>query len=224
MDNQNQQNMSMNGGQPIQPTPQPVMGQPAPVAPQSSEDKTKGIGIGALICAFLVPTVGLILGIVGLVMSSKIKKQTGMKAQGQTLSLVATIVSVVWGIVAIILLVVLFVGGVFSILDSNKQDLIGDWRCTDRDGDVYSITFDRNDRYSIDRNWVSTGQRDSASGKFSVPSVSVVNSTKTITTRLDGVGTQLSLGSDNLDIVFRGGNKAEFETMMGFYRIVCNKQ
>lgn len=51
----------------------PVSGAPAPATQTSQNPETPGLATGAIVCAFLLPLIGLILGIVG---NSKYKDPT----------------------------------------------------------------------------------------------------------------------------------------------------
>lgn len=90
---------------PQNPTPQaaPYQAAPQPVAATPG----KGLSIAAIILAFLMPLIGLILGIVAMVQSKKIGQKNG-------LALAAVIISVVLLIVGIISLIV-FISGMAAL-------------------------------------------------------------------------------------------------------------
>lgn len=90
----------------IQPVPvqQPVVGQaPAALPVEPEKKKTNGLCIAALIFAFLIPLVGLILGIIGIGSS----KKKGQKGKG--LAVTAIIISLLIPIITVIIAVSLFV-------------------------------------------------------------------------------------------------------------------
>lgn len=102
---------------------------PVPPKPPVIEDKTKPIGIIAVILAVVMPFIGLILGIIGLVQSDKIKKISGKQAAGKRLSLVATILAPIMIIVYILIVVALVAGLVFFIFDEGQRAISGTWSC-----------------------------------------------------------------------------------------------
>lgn len=90
----------------IQPVPvqQPVVGQaPAALPVEPEKKKTNGLCIAALIFAFLIPLVGLILGIIGIGSS----KKKGQKGKG--LAVTAIIISLLIPIITVIAVVSLFI-------------------------------------------------------------------------------------------------------------------
>ena len=96
--------------QPVQPMIQPVpvqqsvVGQaPAALPVEPQKKKTNGLCIAALIFAFLIPLVGLILGIIGIGSS----KKKGQKGKG--LAVTAIIISLLIPIITVIIAVSLFV-------------------------------------------------------------------------------------------------------------------
>ena len=112
----NQMDPNMNGNkqpsvQPVQPQPvpvqqpgvQPVM-QPAYNQPAPVPQKTSGVCIAAIIFAFLIPLVGLILGIIGI---GSAKKNGG---KGKGLAIAAIIISLLMPVIVVIAVFVLFAG------------------------------------------------------------------------------------------------------------------
>lgn len=109
MNNQIDPNMNGNqqpGVQPVQqqvpvqqPVMQPVYNQPAPVV-----QKTSGVCIAAIIFAFLIPLVGLILGIVGI---GSAKKNGG---KGKGLAIAAIIISILMPVILVFAIFGLFAG------------------------------------------------------------------------------------------------------------------
>jgi flagellar basal body-associated protein FliL len=148
-----------------------------PVAPKTPmEDKTKGIGIAAVILAVVMPFIGLILGIVGLVMSGKVKNATGQKAKGRTPSLVAVILAPILMIVYTVLFVVVIVGAVFFLLGSAREDLAGTWTCKDSHDiagvygtQTFMFTNDGDFRVELD----SDPENDFIAGRFRISSLNI---------------------------------------------------
>lgn len=105
----------MNPQQPQQPQPQPQQQQPAPTAPPPSpapthpSQKTNGMAIAAIICAFVIPILGFILALVAL---SQIKK-TGEGGKG--LAIASIIISIAVTIIVGALLLILGLATVASV-------------------------------------------------------------------------------------------------------------
>jgi uncharacterized membrane protein len=98
----------------MNPEQQPAAPQLAP-QPTAPEQKTNGLAIGALVCAFFIPILGLILGIVA---KSQIKK-TGEGGSG--LATAAIIISIIYMVITVILIVVLFMLGVFAAVQESPS-------------------------------------------------------------------------------------------------------
>ena len=79
---------------PYEPTPQPA---PQPVAAQPG----KGLSIAAIIFAFVMPVVGLILGIVAMVQSKKAGQKNGLALASVIIAAVLIVLGIIIWIVAI---------------------------------------------------------------------------------------------------------------------------
>lgn len=108
---------------PVSPPPPPAAPQPAPLPSAAGSTPGKGLGIASVILAIVPGTglIGLILGIVGLVIS----RNAGVK---NTPAVVGIILSVVLGIVYVVLLVVLIAAGAAAIC--NDPNVVAQGGCT----------------------------------------------------------------------------------------------
>ena len=79
---------------PYEPTPQPA---PQPVAAQPG----KGLSIAAIIFAFVMPVVGLILGIVAMVQSKKAGQKNGLALASVIIAAVLIVLGIIIWIVAL---------------------------------------------------------------------------------------------------------------------------
>ncbi|MBP3635730.1 MAG: zinc ribbon domain-containing protein [Bacilli bacterium] len=100
------------------------------MAEEVDDKKLKSINrfsIASFILSFLLPPIGLILSIIGLVRCNKYKKETNEKVGYLAFNIVGIIISIV--ITFIILLVAIIVFGVFTIFKGSDEILKSTWEC-----------------------------------------------------------------------------------------------
>lgn len=129
--NQNPQMMGQSyPSGPLPPPPQsqyPPQPQPTSNNPPALDDNTKVLGIVALVLAFSVSTAGLIMSIVGRAKAKKILKNTGQKAQGDSILTAAFACSIITILVQVVLIIFLVVG--LGRFNWAAGKMVGTWTC-----------------------------------------------------------------------------------------------
>ena len=114
---------------PEQPAAPAYQAAPAPAAAPVAAEPGKGLSIAAIILAFLVPLVGLILGIVALVQAKKAGRKNGLALAAVIIGAVLMVVYIIIGIVSAMIVAagaaVVAAGGSTEIMEAAQACMDG---------------------------------------------------------------------------------------------------
>ena len=145
------------------------------------EKSNKCISILGVIFSFIIPIIGFILSLIGLIKGSKIEKNTGSKNKYFALNLTGLILSIVIFIVQIIIGIVILL----VIVGISPNRISGNYECS---GSLYSSLSTVEMRLGSDKSFVwgkyGSVSDNKLSGKYRINSMNSTNGSTTYTLKI----------------------------------------
>lgn len=176
-----------------------------------NEKSNKIISIVGIITAIIIPPIGFILSLIGLL--------TGRKYENnyKKLNIISMIVSVILFILQVALIVFL----VLFAINKVSEPLVGEWRCTDNSFNLLTngyIEFNLKDNKTFMWSPYNSSENNYVTGNYKINKFESTNGNKTYDVTLDVKDTKVNgqstaLNSNNIDLKIYKGNTRDSITV-----------